>query len=384
MADEAVLRIVMQDDGAAPGTGAAPPQPQSHTPGATPPNAAPPPPQTPAGSPPPAPPAPPAVPPPAPPATPKQKPPKPPRPPRPTPPPKQTTTKTDVDRLLDVADKLRGTIGGLGGALLGGILDVISAYRSAAKDAAQAVTPPATAQPPSPTGTASPPTPSPQPKPPVPPTSPSGTGTKPPSTGGPGVPPTSGGGATPPPPPPNVPAPSALGAAAPYVTVFAVAIVAATTALKALVDVIHKAENQYANYSPQIAQAQAYEIIRQTQGDLRRAQEIAPEMAKYIKARADLEQRYEDAKVRILNQLLPLVTRLAVVTEQIIPVIEGQAEFLARSLKIFTTGPIDVIIDLLRKEAEAPLIEDPTSAIFKDEDKGGVKSPTTDDGKWWL
>ena len=80
---------------------------------------------------------------------------------------------------------------------------------------------------------------------------------------------------------------------------------------------------RYQPYSPDISQAQALSDIRQTMGDFRRAQTIAPDMAKYIQARSDLEQKFEERKIKVLTQILPTVTRCLETLDKVLPSMEN-------------------------------------------------------------
>jgi hypothetical protein len=94
-------------------------------------------------------------------------------------------------------------------------------------------------------------------------------------------------------------------------------------ALAGLMQNLDKTAQRYGEYSPEIAQAQAYAEIRQTMGDFRRAQESASELARYVYVQADLQQKFEDIKIKLLNQLLPIVTGILETLEAIMPSGEG-------------------------------------------------------------
>jgi len=65
--------------------------------------------------------------------------------------------------------------------------------------------------------------------------------------------------------------------------------------------------SRYGEFSPEIAQAQGMAEVRQTMGDLRRAQEAGPELARYIQMQTELQQKFEDIKIKVLLKILPIV-----------------------------------------------------------------------------
>ncbi len=67
---------------------------------------------------------------------------------------------------------------------------------------------------------------------------------------------------------------------------------------------------RYGEYSPEIAQAQAIAEITQVLGDLRRSRQVGPDLVRYIQARTELQQRFEDQKAQFMEQVLPLLTQV--------------------------------------------------------------------------
>lgn len=107
------------------------------------------------------------------------------------------------------------------------------------------------------------------------------------------------------------------------------AIGATVGAFGNLMKAIDATAARYAEFSPVIAQAEAYSQIRQTLGDLRRAQEIAPAMVKYIQARTDVQQKFEDIKVKLLQKLVPMVAHILDVALPFIEYQGNRLEFLS-------------------------------------------------------
>jgi hypothetical protein len=157
-----------------------------------------------------------------------------------------------------------------------------------------------------------------------------------------------------------------------YLGPFSYSVLIAGESLKALSTVmkaIDQSAQHYGQYSPEIAQAQAVAEIRQTMGDFKRAQVVGSEMAKYVIAQSDLQQKVEDVKVKILTKLLPLVTRAVEIIEVIVDTGNN-------SIKVFETisAPLLVLANaataglsmLGKKIDEENLPDDPTKQLFDD------------------
>lgn len=86
-----------------------------------------------------------------------------------------------------------------------------------------------------------------------------------------------------------------------------------------LMQAIDKTADRYAEFSPEIASAQAMAEVRQTMGDLRRSREVGPELARYIIAQSEMQQKFEDIKVKLLTKMLPIVTGILKTLEAIVP-----------------------------------------------------------------
>jgi hypothetical protein len=84
--------------------------------------------------------------------------------------------------------------------------------------------------------------------------------------------------------------------------------VAAGLALRQLVSSANAASDRFAQYNAPIAQAQAQAEIQNLQGDMRRAQEAAPQLTEFIKAQSENTQVMQDIKTEILTVLVPIAT----------------------------------------------------------------------------
>ena len=292
-----------------------------------------------------------------------------------------TGAETQLDVLLKTANRFRGTIGGLAGTIVGSVLDMASALsraQVAARSATHqrqllnealsqtqqaspttggATTPPGgnsstgsatsaatgaarAASAASATGT----------------TAASGTATG--ATAGAA---TAGTGAA-----------VGVGAGAGVATgVIGAAVVAGILAINAvLTKILQVAEDmrsRYEEYNPQIAQVQALTEIRNVMGDLRRSREIAPEMVKYIIAQSDLQQKYEDLKVRFMNRVLPIVTNIFAILETAMAAGEGVMDVVE-----IITAPLRAIADAasqimgIQRDAKMEDVLDPAELLRSD------------------
>jgi hypothetical protein len=119
----------------------------------------------------------------------------------------------------------------------------------------------------------------------------------------------------------------------PFLYVFGSALGEAVQGLSRFMTAIDGMVDRYKRYTPQLAYAEAGARVTQTLGDVRRAQEAAPALSAYVAARSDLQQKFEDTKIRILNRLLPLaiagmesIGTLLVVAEAILTGLTSIAE----------------------------------------------------------
>lgn len=144
-----------------------------------------------------------------------------------------------------------------------------------------------------------------------------------------------------------------------------VAVGETVSALGGFMRVLDKTVERYAEYSPQIAQAQAVAEIRQTMGDLRRSGEVSAAMTQYVMARADLQQKFEDIKVKLLNKIVPIASRILELIEAIMPSgqgIETAINGVGGTLTILS-AVAEELVRMIGK-ATTPEVEDPTSQLL--------------------
>jgi hypothetical protein len=143
------------------------------------------------------------------------------------------------------------------------------------------------------------------------------------------------------------------------------------SALASVMQALDRTADRYSEYSPAIAQAQAIAEVRQVMGDMRRSREIGPEFVRYIQARTDLQQQFEDIKVRMLQQLLPLVVsimeRLSVIAE-VAPRAVAPLSSMGRVMAGDIVGPLRTMIRLQQQmldKSSDQMAHDPTDVILQ-------------------
>jgi hypothetical protein len=100
---------------------------------------------------------------------------------------------------------------------------------------------------------------------------------------------------------------------------------AAYEALGAVMKSLDGMAERFRRFSPDVALAEAQANVAQTLGDLRRAQEAGPQLAEYVRARTEIQQRWEDTKVRIMMRLVGLAETMMSSLNTVSPFIEATA-----------------------------------------------------------
>lgn len=268
--------------------------------------------------------------------------------------------KSRIDKVLEVANLFRGTIGGLAGVVVGSILDTVIAVRKAQVDVQNARGGGST-------GSAEVPM--------------AGVKFQPPTADNPI--PTAGVPAK----PADTGAVEGLSEAASKATtslgVFAVGLGAAVAAMSGIMKAADEAGERYGQYSATIAVAQAHADVRHTLNDLRRAHENAVDLAKYIEARSKMQEKWEDIKIKLLTDL----------TTVIVPVLGGLEGILSGDLNTIISGAVGAAVGSLAGplgtiaggitgiamaqremvDAARPEPKDPTTLVLDDPD--AIKVP---------
>ncbi len=110
--------------------------------------------------------------------------------------------------------------------------------------------------------------------------------------------------------------------------------------------------SRYTGFGPGIAQAQAFGVIQHIAGEFRRGQEVGDSLSRYVIARTELQEKFEDVKARFLVQITPAVITAMKLLEQMMPLIEGVAEGVADGAQTlaFILDPVDAIRQYLTSQ----------------------------------
>lgn len=106
-----------------------------------------------------------------------------------------------------------------------------------------------------------------------------------------------------------------VGKALPVIGGFITGLGKGTEAVGVLIGAINESVTKYGEYSPQIAQAQAMVEVQQVMGDFRRSKMVENDLAKFVIAQGEVQQKYEDIKIRLLMQITPAITRILELVE---------------------------------------------------------------------
>jgi hypothetical protein len=138
-------------------------------------------------------------------------------------------------------------------------------------------------------------------------------------------------------------------------------------AFASLVSSVDATASKYGEYNAEIATAQAEAEVRQTMGEMRRAEELAPELSDFVRAQSDVQQKAEDIKTAILGKVVPVVTRLLEVVELFMDVGSGVGGAIGELLEPLA-GIASAAGELIgmKREDRLPSPDDPTSIILVD------------------
>lgn len=167
---------------------------------------------------------------------------------------------------------------------------------------------------------------------------------------------------------------SDVGQKLPTVGIAAIAVGESLRALAGVMQNLDRTAQRYGEYSPVIAQAQAVAEVRQVMGDLRRSQKIGNEMASYVIAQSDMQQKFEDIKIRLLTRIVPVVTKILEVLEGMMAGGEQVASVIAAPLTLIS----DILSQLLfiQRDAKLPDVMDPAEQLMNPLfDKEGIGRP---------
>ncbi len=123
---------------------------------------------------------------------------------------------------------------------------------------------------------------------------------------------------------------------------------------------------RYAAFSPELAQAQAMADIVQVMGDFRRAQEVTPELLQYLQTRTEMQQKFEDAKIRFIQKMMPTAIKVMEMTEKLLPLVEVIVDIISAILNLIpgVGDKVDEIRKKMDKDDTAMDFQLPTDIIL--------------------
>lgn len=127
---------------------------------------------------------------------------------------------------------------------------------------------------------------------------------------------------------------------------------------------------RYSGYNPALAQTYAEASIVNVLGDIRRAQEAGPALMQYIEARTELQQRFEDVKIQLLNAMAPALNAAMKAIQAGLPLIEVMSKLLEAVVKFFGIVAEDTsdIKEQLKKAAPDTGYQLPGQMIMNQQD----------------
>jgi len=138
-----------------------------------------------------------------------------------------------------------------------------------------------------------------------------------------------------------------------------------TASFGRIMQAVDATANRYAEFSPEISQAQAMVEVRHTMGEMRRAQEAGPELARYVQMQGELQQKFEDTKIKLLVQILPIVTAIMGYLEKAM----SAGSDITQAITTLA-GPLNSLCQLvdqwrgIQQDANRPPVDDPTNMII--------------------
>lgn len=103
---------------------------------------------------------------------------------------------------------------------------------------------------------------------------------------------------------------TALMGIAPIAGAVGLALTGMASAAKGVYDGLQRTADRLAPFSAQLTVAQVQADIRQLMTDMRKAQQLGPELAKFVEQSSKAREKYDDAVTRLQLKLLPIATEL--------------------------------------------------------------------------
>lgn len=125
---------------------------------------------------------------------------------------------------------------------------------------------------------------------------------------------------------------------------------------------------RYGEYNQDVAREEALADIRLVRGDIRRSQEVGPNLANYVRAQSELKDSIEDLKVKLLTPLLPFITTSVnsfTLAVDSLNVLTDLGKISVEALTLQLPSAIADMQDFLKRMANKPTLVDPTDMIFR-------------------
>lgn len=113
----------------------------------------------------------------------------------------------------------------------------------------------------------------------------------------------------------------------------------------------------YGQYNVQLAQASAQADVRTTLADVRRADQIGPNISRYVDARSRLENSFQDVVTRLLDAVLPIAENILNFMALIFDILKAGLALIQPLVDIFSI-PNKILGDIYREIAKFTAGED--------------------------
>lgn len=126
------------------------------------------------------------------------------------------------------------------------------------------------------------------------------------------------------------------------------AVVALGTAIKSVVDEMSRSADKLAEYNSTLASAQARAEVRETYGDIRRAEQAAPVLSRFADARSQLDEQLKDLQIQFMETVGPAVTELLNAANIAVQILSEVLKFETEIIQLISNVPIiKEIFDIL-------------------------------------
>ncbi len=123
---------------------------------------------------------------------------------------------------------------------------------------------------------------------------------------------------------------------APPLAILAGAAGQAAESLGGLMRNLDSMANRYTGFAPGVAQAQAFATIQHVAGEFRRGREIGDSLSRYVIARTELQEKFEDVKANFIKEVTPAVLMAMSFLERLLPFVELAGDDLAGIITLLT------------------------------------------------